>query len=108
MRFNWTRPFLCRLCIVWTMKSSLILGYGSTGQDIEKYLLSKKEKYFIYDDNKTIPQDLNFRLEDITNVETLFVSPGIRKNQKPCSQSRHEEPRKLSMPLLWKKLKLDH
>ena len=64
------------------MKSSLILGYGSTGQDIEKYLLSKKEKYFIYDDNKTIPQDLNFRLEDITNVETLFVSPGIRKNHK--------------------------
>ena len=64
------------------MKSSLILGYGSTGQDIEKYLISKKEKYFIYDDNKTIPQDLNFRYEDITNVETLFVSPGIRKNHK--------------------------
>ena len=61
------------------MKSSLILGYGSTGQDIEKYLLSKNQKYFIYDDNKTIPQDLNFRLEDIPNVETLFVSQELGK-----------------------------
>ena len=34
------------------MKSSLILGYGSTGQDIEKYLISKNKNYLIHDDEK--------------------------------------------------------
>ena len=64
------------------MKSSLILGYGATGKDIEKYLISENKKYLIYDDNKTIPNELNFQLEDINNLEMIYVSPGIKKNHK--------------------------
>ena len=64
------------------MRPSLILGYGATGKDIEKYLISENKKYFIYDDNKIIPQKLNFKLEDITNLEMIYVSPGIKKDHK--------------------------
>ena len=64
------------------MKSSLILGYGATGKDIEKYLISENKKYLIYDDNKTIPNELNFQLEDINNLEMIYVSPGIKKDHK--------------------------
>ena len=39
------------------MKSSLILGYGSTGQDIENYLISKNINYFIHDDKKNIDEN---------------------------------------------------
>ena len=64
------------------MRPSLILGYGATGKDIEKYLISENKKYFIYDDNKIIPQELNFKLEDITNLDMIYVSPGIKKDHK--------------------------
>ena len=64
------------------MKYSLILGYGSTGQDVEKYLISKNKEYYIYDDYKTIPQELNFKLSDIDNLENVFVSPGIKKDHE--------------------------
>tara|TARA_B100000927_G_scaffold99082_1_gene80159 strand:+ start:633 stop:1817 length:1185 start_codon:yes stop_codon:yes gene_type:complete len=64
------------------MKPSLILGYGATGRDIEKYLISENKKYVIYDDNKNIPNELNFQLEDITNLEMIYVSPGIKKDHK--------------------------
>ena len=64
------------------MKYSLILGYGSTGQDIEKFLISKNKKYYIYDDYKTVPKELTFELSDITNLENIFVSPGIKKDHK--------------------------
>jgi len=64
------------------MKPSLILGYGATGKDIEKYLISENKKYVIYDDNKNIPNELNFQLEDITNLEMIYVSPGIKKDHK--------------------------
>ena len=64
------------------MKPSLILGYGATGRDIERYLISENKKYVIYDDNKTIPNELNFQLEDITNLEMIYVSPGIKKDHK--------------------------
>ena len=36
------------------MKSSLILGYGSTGQDIEQYLISQNKNYLIHDDKENI------------------------------------------------------
>ena len=36
------------------MKSSLILGYGSTGQDIEQYLISQNKNYLIHDDLENI------------------------------------------------------
>ena len=64
------------------MKPSLILGYGATGKDIERYLISENKKYVIYDDNKNIPNELNFQLEDITNLEMIYVSPGIKKDHK--------------------------
>ena len=64
------------------MRPSLILGYGATGKDIEKYLISENKKYFIYDDNKIIPKELNFQIEDIKNLEMIYVSPGIKKNHK--------------------------
>ena len=64
------------------MRPSLILGYGATGKDIEKYLISENKKYFIYDDNKIIPQKLNFQIEDITNLEMIYVSPGVKKDHK--------------------------
>ena len=54
------------------MRPSLILGYGATGKDIEKYLISENKKYFIYDDNKIIPQKLNFQIEDITDLEMIY------------------------------------
>lgn len=64
------------------MKYSLILGYGSTGQDIEKFLISKNKKYYIYDDYKTVPKEFTFELSDITNLENIFVSPGIKKDHE--------------------------
>ena len=64
------------------MKYSLILGYGSTGQDIEKFLISRNKKYYIYDDCNTVPKELTFDLSDITNLENIFVSPGIKKDHK--------------------------
>ena len=36
------------------MKSSLILGYGSTGHDIEQNLISQNKNYLIYDDKENI------------------------------------------------------
>ena len=59
------------------MKSVLILGYGSTGQDIEKYLISKKIKYFIHDDNEFVPSKLKFQIGELSNLETIYISPGI-------------------------------
>lgn len=64
------------------MKYSLILGYGSTGQDIEKFLISKNKKYYIYDDYKTVPKEFTFELSDFTNLENIFVSPGIKKDHE--------------------------
>ena len=64
------------------MKSSLILGYGSTGQDIEKYLVSKNINYLIHDDNKNIDEKFKFNLDNIKNIETIFVSPGINKDHE--------------------------
>ena len=64
------------------MKYSLILGYGSTGQDIEKFLISRNKKYYIYDDYKTVPRKLNFEFSDVANLENIFVSPGIKKDHK--------------------------
>ncbi len=64
------------------MKSSLILGYGSTGQDIEQYLISKNINYLIHDDNKNIDEKFKFNLNNINNIETIFVSPGIKKDHK--------------------------
>ena len=62
------------------MKYSLILGYGSTGQDIEKFLISKNKKYYIYDDYKTVPKEFTFELSDFTNLENclLYTSPSPR------------------------------
>ena len=59
------------------MKSVLILGYGSTGQDIEKYLISKKIKYYIHDDNEFVPAKLKFQIGELSNLETIYISPGI-------------------------------
>ena len=64
------------------MKYSLILGYGSTGQDIEKFLTSKNKKYYIYDDYKTFPKEFTFELSNFTKLENIFVSPGIKKDHK--------------------------
>ena len=64
------------------MKSSLILGYGSTGHDIEQYLISKNKNYLIHDDEKNINDKLKFNIESINNVDTIFVSPGVKKDHK--------------------------
>ena len=50
------------------MKSVLILGYGSTGQDIEKYLISNKIKYFIHDDHEFVPARLKFQIGELSNL----------------------------------------
>tara|TARA_B100000676_G_scaffold229905_1_gene228346 strand:- start:8958 stop:10145 length:1188 start_codon:yes stop_codon:yes gene_type:complete len=64
------------------MKASLILGYGINGQDIEKFLISKDKEYFIHDDEKEIPKKLKFNFNELQNLETIFVSPGIKKNHE--------------------------
>ncbi len=64
------------------MKSSLILGYGSTGQCVEQYLISKHKKYLIYDDKKNIDEKFKFYKKNINDIETIFVSPGIKKNHE--------------------------
>ena len=64
------------------MKSSLILGYGSTGQDIEKYLISQNKNYLIHDDIEIIDKKYKFNTENINNIETIFVSPGIKKDHE--------------------------
>ena len=42
------------------MKSSLILGYGSTGKDIEQYLISQNKNYLIHDDLENIDKKYKF------------------------------------------------
>ena len=64
------------------MKSSLILGYGSTGQDIQQYLISKNKNYLIHDDKENIDKKYKFNTENINNIETIFVSPGIKKDHE--------------------------
>ena len=64
------------------MKSSLILGYGSTGHDIEQYLISKNISYLVHDDNKNIDEKFKFNPDNINNIETIFVSPGIKQDHK--------------------------
>ena len=64
------------------MKSSLILGYGSTGQDIEQYLISQNKNYLIHDDLENIDKKYKFNTENINNIETIFVSPGIKKDHE--------------------------
>ena len=64
------------------MKSSLILGYGSTGQDIEQYLISQNKNYLIHDDLENIYKKYKFNTENINNIETIFVSPGIKKDHE--------------------------
>ena len=73
------------------MKYSLILGYGSTGQDIEKFLISKNKKYYIYDDYKTVPKEFTFELSDITNLENIFVSPGIKKDHEIINLAKEKK-----------------
>ena len=50
------------------MKSSLILGYGSTGQDIQQYLISKNKNYLIHDDTENIDKEYKFNIENINNM----------------------------------------
>ena len=64
------------------MKSSLILGYGSTGQDIEQYLISQNKNYLIHDDKEDIDKKYKFSTESINNIETIFVSPGVKKDHE--------------------------
>ena len=64
------------------MKSSLILGYGSTGQDIEQYLISQNKNYLIHDDKEDIDKKYKFNTENINNIETIFVSPGVKKDHE--------------------------
>ena len=64
------------------MKSSLILGYGATGQGIEQYLISQNKKYLIHDDKEKIDKKYKFNIESIYNIETIFVSPGIKKDHE--------------------------
>ena len=64
------------------MKSSLILGYGSTGQDIEQYLISQNKNYLIHDDLENIDKKYKFNTENINNIETIFVSPGVKKDHE--------------------------
>ena len=64
------------------MKSSLILGYGSTGQDFEQYLISENKNYLIHDDKEKIDKKYKFNIESIHNIETIFVSPGIKKDHE--------------------------
>ena len=64
------------------MKSSLILGYGSTGQDIEQYLISQNKNYLIHDDLENIDIKYKFYTENINNIETIFVSPGVKKDHE--------------------------
>ena len=64
------------------MKSSLILGYGSTGKDIEQYLISQNKNYLIHDDLENIDKKYKFNTENINNIETIFVSPGVKKDHE--------------------------
>jgi len=64
------------------MKSSLILGYGSTGKDIEQYLISQNKNYLIHDDKEDIDKKYKFSTESINNIETIFVSPGVKKDHE--------------------------
>ena len=48
------------------MKSSLILGYGSTGKDIEQYLILQNKNYLIHDDLENIDKNINLIQKTLT------------------------------------------
>ncbi len=61
---------------------SLILGYGTTGKAVSKYLKDKNISFLIFDDN---PELSNFyKIEDIkfSEIDKIFVSPGIRSSHR--------------------------
>tara|TARA_B100000242_G_scaffold2741_1_gene1655 strand:+ start:3018 stop:4229 length:1212 start_codon:yes stop_codon:yes gene_type:complete len=65
---------------------SLILGYGKTGQSVEKYLKTISKEYLIYDDNldllKGINEKLVFKESQLKQIEEIIVSPGIKPDHK--------------------------
>lgn len=60
--------------------TNLIIGYGTTGKSIQKYLQKINESYLIYDDNNEVPDVERFSDTKLENVNTVFVSPGINPN----------------------------
>ena len=64
----------------------LIFGYGVTGKSVEKYLSSKGEVYFIYDDDekklKKIEESKQFVKNKINEIDEVIISPGIIPNHE--------------------------
>ena len=64
----------------------LIFGYGVTGKSVEKYLSSKGEVYFIYDDDekklKNIEESKLFVKNKINEIDEVIISPGIIPNHE--------------------------
>ena len=64
----------------------LIFGYGVTGKSVEKYLSSKGEVYFIYDDDeknlKNIEESKLYVKNKINEIDEVIISPGIKPDHE--------------------------
>jgi UDP-N-acetylmuramoylalanine--D-glutamate ligase len=60
--------------------TNLIVGFGTTGKSIQRYLERNSESFFVYDDYQEIPVNLQFNEKNLKNIKRVIISPGIKPN----------------------------
>ena len=58
--------------------TNLIVGFGTTGKSIQRYLERNNETYSVYDDYQEIPINLQFNEKNLENINRVIISPGIK------------------------------
>lgn len=58
--------------------TNLIVGFGTTGKSIQRYLERNNETYSVYDDYQVIPVNLQFNEKNLENINRVIISPGIK------------------------------
>ena len=58
--------------------TNLIVGFGTTGKSIKRYLERNNETFFVFDDFQEIPENLQFKESNFENINRVIISPGIK------------------------------
>ena len=58
--------------------TNLIVGFGTTGKSIQRYLERNNETFYVYDDFQDIPENLQFKEKNLENINRVIISPGIK------------------------------
>jgi len=58
--------------------TNLIVGFGTTGKSIQRYLEKNNEFFSVYDDYQELPINLQFNEKNLENINRVIISPGIK------------------------------